>query len=487
MKNIKFKYFSLLIIVCCCSIGCEKQLEEELFSQISSDNLLDNEEGIFSLLSSAYGYVDYTDRWYVNTEEFTTDIAFQTGGFENGVIIPFLNFTWDPSTRDLAGFYSRGYNAIRDVNVLLENIESADLDDEIKQGYISEAKFLRAISYIRMYQKYGPVPLRTSTIGELNIPRATANELELFIESELLESIPNLPEPGEEVVYGRVNKGGALGILCKFYLNTKQWQKAADIAQTIIDFNYYDLYPVFSDMLKVENEINREMIWANIAIPNSDRNKSNTYISAAFPPGFREWPETGLTFQSNWSNPQTQYRLRDDFYNSFEAEDLRKNSIMTTYINGKGETIDLLQSLDNTRSFRYYPDPNAIGENHGNDIPEVRYADILLSRAEALNEISGPNMESISLINEVRERAGVSLLTLSEFPTKDALRDHLLKERSWEFYSEGKRREDLIRMDKYIEFAQNRGLSNAQQFHRVFPLPQNAMDSNPLLVQNEGY
>src|SRR5690606_39797988 len=108
--------------------------------------------------------------------------------------------------------------------------------------------------------------------------------------------------------------------------------------------------------------------------------------------------------------------------------------------------------------------PNAISQNNGNDIPVVRYADILLSRAEALNELSGPNQESIDLINQVRTRAGIDNLQLASFSTKEQLRDHILAERGWEFFTEGKRREDLIRMGKFISGALSRG-KNAKPTH----------------------
>jgi len=142
---------------------------------------------------------------------------------------------------------------------------------------------------------------------------------------------------------------------------------------------------------------------------------------------------------------------------------------------------------DKIRSFKYLPDRDAKGASHGNDIPEIRYADILLSRAEALNELNGPNQESINLINLIRNRAGLGNLNLADFESKEALRDHILKERGWEFYSEGHRRMDLIRMNKFISGALERGKTNAKPFHVLFPIPQVVMDSDPSMVQNDGY
>ncbi|MFC4870296.1 RagB/SusD family nutrient uptake outer membrane protein [Negadavirga shengliensis] len=466
------------------SSSCMDALEEKVFSQTTPDNLLDNENGIMALLGSCYGFTQNADRQRINMGEYPTDIAFQTGGFENGIAINFLTFSWDPSVGLFNMYYNIPYQAIRDANVLLENIDGADISEEKINLYKSEARFLRAFNYYRLYNWFGPTPLRQSSSDELVLPRANEEELLSFIEQELMDVVPFLPDPGNEEAYGRATKGAALGVLTKFYLNTKQWQKCADVALQVIELGYYELFPVFEDMLKVENEGNREMIMVNAAIPQMF---ANNYMPAAFPIGFRSWPEKGLIMQSNWNNPQTQYRLRDGFYDSFEEGDLRKEPILTAYINNAGNTINLRDQPDNTRSFRYWPDPDAQGENHGNDVPEIRYADILLSRAEALNELNGLNQESLNLINEVRFRAGLEDLEMSDFSGETDLRTHILMERSWEFYSEGLRREDLIRHGEFINSAISRGVSNARPHHNRYPLPLGAMDSNPELVQNEGY
>jgi hypothetical protein len=80
----------------------------------------------------------------------------------------------------------------------------------------------------------------------------------------------------------------------------------------------------------------------------------------------------------------------------------------------------------------------------------------------------------------------VSLRTLGDFGTKEALRDHLLKERGWEFFSEEVRRQDLIRHGKFIQYARERG-KTAFDYQVLFPLPQSEIDRNPNLNQNEGY
>ena len=104
-----------------------------------------------------------------------------------------------------------------------------------------------------------------------------------------------------------------------------------------------------------------------------------------------------------------------------------------------------------------------------------------------MNELFGPSQDALDLIDDVRNRAGLDDLKLSDFGDKKKLQDQILDERKWEFWYEGKRRTDLIRTGRFITDAQKRGIKNAQDFHVYFPIPQSAIDANPLLKQNTGY
>ena len=184
------------------------------------------------------------------------------------------------------------------------------------------------------------------------------------------------------------------------------------------------------------------------------------------------------------ANFATNYKIYSDFYNSFEPNDQRRESLLTEYLAVTGETVQLGE--DNIRPFKYQEDPDGFDRWAGNDMPIIRYADVLLSRAEALNELNGPTQESIDLINQVREAAGLEGISLANFSSTDSLRDHILDERGWEFWNEEIRRQDLIRHGKFISGAIERGLP-AQPFQVKFPIPQTEIDANPNLTQNDGY
>ena len=488
--KLKIKIYILTTIMALAFVGCEDMLEQETYSELAPDNFLNTEEGIESVLYSCFGagYINgYDLHDCTNITNWCTDIEWETGGQEGYTSVLIYGFNWDSETTWLSDvMWERPYRAIRNANSLLSYIDDSEVSDADKELYKAEARFIRAMMYNYLYSWYGTVPLRTSTEDPTEMARCTDAEITSFIAKELEAVAPLLPYPGEEKNYGRPTRGAALALLCKFYLNQKEWQKAADAAQKVIDLGYYELYKdgAYADMFKVENEQNKEYI---LVSPNTAENRGLNYMNGAFPPNFAKDPISGITKLSNWNNWAAQYRLYDSFVNTFDPEDTRDDCIIKEYINSGGDTVSLLNN-NNTRSFKFWPDPDAISNEHGNDMPLIRYADILLSRAEALNNLSSaPTQEAIDLINEVRERAGLEDLQLADFPSTGSLNEHLLNERSWELYCEAFiRREDMIRFGTFISSAIERGYS-AKNYQVLFPIPQKEVDANSLMEQNEGY
>ena len=118
--------------------------------------------------------------------------------------------------------------------------------------------------------------------------------------------------------------------------------------------------------------------------------------------------------------------------------------------------------------------------------PILRYAEVLLSYAEAENELNGPSAEAVKALKMVTDRAGVEIPS-SATASKEAFRNYLLLERGHELFCEGVRRQDLIRHGVYIKLARERG-NNAQDYQVLFPIPQFAItESNNILEQNPGY
>lgn len=470
--------------------SCSGFLKEEVYSQLAPKNYLTTTEGLTSVLYEAYAKnanMNSNSSIYVlGPQEFPTDILYQSGDGVEATIKDYRDFNWDASMDFLTTNWDIPYQCIRNTNIILENIQTSDLSSLNKILFEAEARFLRAVSYYKLYFFFGTVPLRSSTSQELSLARSNEAELEDFIMNELKFAVENLPVPGEEPEQYRAHKAAAMGYLIKFYANTQNWKDAASLSKDFLNtFKNYRLYDDYPSMFKVENEQNSEYIWVRPAIASADRATANSWSNVTFPDNFKYFPELDLTFKSTWLNWPNEFRIYDAFYDTFEDEDLRKNVMITYYINNSDQTI-MLRGNDNIRSFKYWPDQNHYGASHGNDIPEIRLADILLLRAEALNELNGTTSESIGFINQVRTRAGLKDLNIADISGKEALRDLILLERGHEFFNEGHRRIDMIRMGKFISNAVSRG-KNAKEYHVVFPIPQVVIDSDPAIKQNPNY
>jgi hypothetical protein len=485
------RYISLItigLIILAIVPGCEDFLKEEVYSELEPESLLSNSEGAEATLFSAYGVanlVGHDGKSIMNLEDWSTDIEWETGGGENRTAVLMINFTWDAGTGWIVNrMWNRTYRAIRNANVVIDNL-GEDLPEADRTLFMAEARFIRAVSYYRLWTWFGPPIIRTSLSDPGEMARATEEEFRQFLETEFTQILPDLPDPGEEKAYGRAHKGAAMGYLVKFFLNSKQWQKCADMAEDLIGEGWYELYPVYEDLFKEENQENSEFIWVSQGTTLST-DAGCQYMNGARPIAYKSLVNGDLELLPGMANWAAQYRIYDSFYNSFEEGDLRKNLIISEFINQSGDTVSLLDA-DNTRSFKYWPAPVWNVNSYGNDHPDIRYADILLARAEALNNLNGPNQESIDLINMVRTRAGLDDLNVGDFASTEALNEHILMERGWEFYNERKRRQDLIRHNRYWQSAQERGITNAAAHHVVFPIPQTELDANPLAEQNDGY
>ncbi len=492
MSTYKFKYILLFFLPFLCA-SCESFLKEEVYTEYDPDSFLQDESGIDALLTGAYArsrIIAYDHRNYTYMmNEFNTDIAFETGGGLEKDAAPFIQFNWAVNNSFLNSFWQKMYQAIASANsVLVLSNQLQNMDIEKINRIQAEARFIRASSYYFLYNLFGPTPLidipfdaKPEEIEEIgkNTSRASKEDFVNYLITDLEFASNHLPL--EENLLGRATKGAALGYLMKLYMKEKNWLKTLEVTQTIISSKQYTLYPDYNSLFSVLGESNKEYIFRAPCLPQNGFH--NNYMAHAFPPNY--------PILSNQVNFGAQFRTYSSFYKTFEANDKRRELLIRSYKDNSGKIVELLEDvngnpLNDVRSFKYLPDPNAVGEAMGNDIVYIRYADVLLSRAEALNELSGPNQETINLINEVRRRADVSNITLETYPSKEKLRDFLLAERGREFYSEGLRREDLIRHDKFISSARERGYP-AKDYQVVFPIPLQQIDANPKLIQNEGY
>lgn len=477
--------YSIILVAFLALTGCEEPLQEDPKSEIASTNIFDHESTVLSLLNDSY--FEAQQHWFhypfrVMNSIISAGLAkgSETGPMSTRLYRPAENFTWSDQF-PLSDAWVTSYFGMRNVNFILDNIEENgdNLSEEFKSSIIAQCKCMRGFWYQNLWKLYGLVPLKI-TSEPVVLPRATKEELFNQIEKDLTEAAEVLPLEQEE--FGRYTKGNALGILTKFYLQSKQWQKAADAAKDVMDLGLYGLMDDYREIFLIDNEGpgNQEMVMVHPRLANPNHS-SQILMRDVIPLG---WP--GMTGRETAGA----IFVLDSFLDSFDPQDTRDDLIKTKYYLVNPQTGDsaFVQGYGSDSSFvlKHQPDPDASVWFHGNDMPEIRYSDILLTRAEALNELNGPNQESIDLINQVRQRAGISDLNLSDFGSKEELRSTILEERLKEFYFEAQERDDLIRHGEFLSRARARGI-DAKEFHLILPITARELNNNDAMDQNPGY
>lgn len=480
--------FLLVIIL---FIQCKDVLQEEVFVDIATNNFFQNDEDAVLAVNAIYakmradgsvtgqdglqqgwGGYGYGEATVFNFQQIQTDeMIVRWSGFN-----VFTNFTLTPSSYgNFGSLFADLFQGIFIANNVLVNIEgNENISEEMRNRVKGEALFGRALFYSTALSLFGNIPnLSDPTTDPLVLhEQAPAAEIATQIIEDFTEASLLLPETYPSTDYGRFTKGAALAQLARFQLNQKNWTAAIDAAREVMGLGY-SLSPVYSDIFSAENENNLEII---LTIPSvAQLGIGNTMLAHSGEPDF---------YTGGWGG----HLARNEFQSTFDEDDIRRTFLVNDYqsVTGSAETVS-----DGFMITKYGEDPARIGPWAGNDIVLHRLGEIYLTLSEALNEVNGPNQESIDLINDLRDRAfnndPAKRLQLVDFPTKESLRDHILDERSWELYAENYRREDLLRHGKYIQQAVERGIVNAQPFHVLYPIPQYAIDRNPTLKQNDGY
>lgn len=488
----KYKIIFTLFTLVITFSACEGDLEPQIYDRVAPSNFYKTVNDLevattpiyWELKNNGWGPYMVSDgsRFIMNevgTEEWTCKWSWDA----------FLNLNWIIGEKMAYGFYEMILPAVTKATYVIERIKECPVDETIKSKYIAELRCLRAYYAADLYMLYGPLPIIV-TKNEALYPssdykpeRPTKETIINFIETELKECAAELPVVQPE--WGRCTRGAALSKLLKVYLYERKWDKASEITSEIMTLGY-ELQNDYSSIFSVNNERNKEIIFA---IPCEPRDQFGLlWFSNALTPDFKS--KVGVNY-SAWNG----WRIPWSFYDSFENGDKRKALIYETYENKSGQLVNLRTIGDiGGLAMKYGEDPNNPGQWGGNDYIQFRYADILLCRAEALNETSAvPTQEIIDLLNQVRKRAfdnydtSIHKLFLNQFPTKELMRERILKERSWELWCEGVRREDLLRHGEYLNVARQMGASFVSDKNLLYPLPTWSIIENPNLVNNPGY
>lgn len=480
-KN-KKNWLSCYFVAVLASLGCNKQLQETPYSFLGEENSFKSAadaviavNGVYDRLRSIYdiSWIFLSD---LNAEEMTL----RDDGGAYGLELEKNSYTSANTYFD--GLYTNSYLLIDRANRVIINVPKITMPDVQKNQIIGEAKFLRALTYFNLVRAFGDIPLViTPTSDVVNVALARTSAADVY--KQIVQDLKDAEAAGLPVKYtaagevGRATIGAVKSILAKVYLTQKDWTNAAAKAREVIDANTYSLFPDYKDIFSPENKNGREHIFSVQYSCLKNNYGSNMGVNFAI---YFSWPiqQAGGSSQAD-----------EKFAASYLADDYRKKvTIITSKVNpATGVKVD---SRTGSHQDKYWDSSPCGLFQARNNFMVIRYADVLLMYAEAINELNGPMAEAYDAINQVRTRArngnaAANPQNLSGL-TQQQFRDTVLKERSWELCFEGHRRWDLLRTGKYISVLQEAGIP-VQQKNILYPIPQNERDVNSALTQNDGY
>lgn len=374
------------------------------------------------------------------------------------------HFTEKPSNGILSSYWANFNNNVYRCNLLLDQIDGANFAENLKKQYKGEAMFIRALNYFNMYRIWGGVPATKHVVSAaeaLKVARYSDEQMFDLIAGDLKEIVDNnyLPETYSSADMGRATSGAAKALLGKVYLTFHKWTEAKDILSQLI--GKYQLVSPIAQVFDVDNKNNNEIIFA-------------VHFN-------KEIEGEGHSYWYNLTNASDDTNQTSSLLNTFPTGDARKDLI--TYVQVE-KNVRLMNKFYDTKSPTF--------KTVGNDQILLRYADVLLMYAEALNEIQYDASEgslALKYLNAVRQRAGISNLTAKQLPTQEKFRKGILVERQREFPYEGQRWFDLVRMGFAKSVMAENGVE-IKDYQLLFPIPQQEIEKvgdKSILWQNPGY
>ncbi len=543
----KFEKYILILFTLVTFTSCKKDfLQRDPGVPIDFDKLFSDPILAAGFADNTYSFLIDDYARFVAAHQGTTG-EFADEAISNTGLLPvslvnsgqFLN----PSAFDVATTYPNMYRGIRNANIMLANIDRVPWNANYNPKFIKgEQIFLRAFFYFELMKRYGGVVLlnKAQTVEEsgIDLPRASYEETLAFIIKDLDEAVSLLPQEwiitGKD--YGRATVGAAMALKAKALLHAAsplnnssndagKWKKAADASKAIMDLNKYSLEANYANVLIQPDS--KEYIMISIKAPRDWVGYINDFIAPPSMAGAQSLisptqnhvdlyemsngkPITDIT---SGYNPQQPYLNRDPrFYNNLIYND-------QTWIGRKVETYTGGRDNSATTNIftrtgyylkRLWPEQiRKTGDRGLLNYVYLRYAEILLNYAEALNEAEGPTSAVYSAVNAVRTRAGMPVLPSNL--TKDLMRARIRNERAVEFAFEDMRWWDVLRWKEGINIVTQpmRGMritrtgntfsyavynlaTNYQKsfidYMHLYPIPQSEIfKSSGALKQNPGW
>lgn len=521
--------------------GCTK-LKDTSYNQIIASQFDPTGDDLNSLVGSAYVnwrqlllHWNGVHRAQENSADQVVTPARPNGWVDGGIFRRIHEHKWTPDDDVVLNCWTRTFAGITNCNRIIYQIESGGIPlSQGKENVIAELRVLRASYYYVLCDLYGNVPIVTDfDVPDGFLPEQnTRKEVYDFIVKEISESLPLLNTKNDISTYGRFNKWAAHTLLAKMYLNagvfsgTPEWAKCIEQCDAVINSGAgYVLEGDQRDVFKTNNENSKEIIFA---LPLDEN-----YVT--------DWNAFDIHMQTLQPANQATYNLKSapwggicavpQAISSFDPDDarLKTNWIQGQQYSASGQPLNSTMGATTGQPLAFVnalPGIDKSDEIHGfrlgkfeikmeanvqlsNDWPLLRYADVLMMKAESLLR-TGKADEAAALVTQVRNRnfktnpakATVTGAQLQQGSVYNyGLRNHLtstneggaditfgrfLDELGWEFNQEARRRQDLIR---FGVFTKKSWLSHSPNgdYRALYPIPRIELNKNANLEQNTGY
>lgn len=403
------------------------------------------------------------------------------------------NFLLEPSNSYFSAVYKGYFRAIARANVAIQNIPNVEMDQQKRDRLVGECKFLRAHSYLLLVQWFGDLPLITKTLQVEEYYAQTRQPREVIyaqIEADLTDAIAALPEKDaytQTSDIGRASKGSAKGLLARLYMLKKDYANAEKYCLEIINSGKYSLLPKYADNFKKVGENGAESVFEFQAVALKTQQAAGPGSSPYnMIQGVRGVPNLGWGFN----------RPSDDLVASYENGDPRREATVIYELETLPDGVTKVQHNADVVNARYnqkawVPGHPGLQDNGPGNIRIIRYSDILLLAAEALNE-NGKPADALIYLNQVRKRArGTNQIILPDVTITDQsqLREKIYRERRSELAMEQQRWFDLLRWGRAAQVMTAVGKTNfTPGKHELMPIPQTEVDlTDGSIFQNPGY
>ena len=486
----KLKYNLIAIALLGFSFSsCSDFLEQNPQTDLSENDFYKTADDILSAVNGAYSSLQEGDiygNWYVFGEIPSDNTRNQLSGSVT-TQNEFDQFYIDTQNSMIANFWKAAYKVINRTNTILGRIDGIEINTELANRYKLECKFIRALMYFNLVRVYGDVPLVLKEISiseSYDILREPKENVYNQIIADLKEA-QDLPVSYSTAEDGRATQGAAKALLANVYMTLHKYAEAETILAEIINSGRYSLLENTPGSLNIDG-------YKNVFSPVNHNSKEGIFEIQFLKGGYGE----GSNYANNFAPENSGTNVvavggtggnnipEMDIYNAYEEGDLRRDFSMSLGYYDNRKNNEWVES----RYVCKFMDVPYQNNDASNNYPVIRYADVILMYAEALNQ-NGKTAEACKYLNMTRRR-GFGYQTTETSPvdlqTTDKSQFALMveQERRVELAFENHRWFDLIRTGRAVEVMRSKGFS-LNETNLICPIPQKQIDVNPKLTQND--